>query len=58
MTSLGDLCVCGDLALPGHEQCAGCLADRQAERAQVERRAVEVTEQHEAQVEAQEAAAA
>ena len=54
MTSLGDLCSCGDLALPGQELCAGCLADRQAERAHVEREAAERTEQHEARVEAQE----
>lgn len=57
MTALGDLCVCGDLALPGHDLCSGCIADRQAERAEVEREAAERTEQHEARVEAQETAA-
>ena len=57
MTALGDLCSCGDLALPGHELCAGCLADRQAERAQVEAEAAARTAAYEARVVAQEAAA-
>lgn len=56
MTSLGDLCVCGDLALPGQDWCAGCLADRQAERAQIEAEVAVRTAEHEAQVQAQEAA--
>ena len=57
MTHYGDLCAspyCGDLASPGHSLCTGCLADRQAERAAVERHAVELTEAHEAEVAAQE----
>jgi len=54
MTSLGDLCACGDLALPGQDLCSGCLADRQVERAAVVRDVAVRTAEHEALVEAQE----
>lgn len=43
----GDLCsspFCGDLALPAQDLCAGCIADRQAERQQMADDVRELTE--------------
>lgn len=50
--SLGDMCdVCkADAALPGQILCAGCMADRQAERFLRDLDVRKETEQHEAQV--------
>ncbi len=50
MTSLGDLCACGDLARPGHDLCAGCIADRQAERTLTEKAAALLTAENEARI--------
>lgn len=50
MTAVGDLCPCGDLALPGHDLCAGCAADVQAARSGVAEAARAVTAEHERQV--------
>ena len=52
MTSPGDLCVCGDIAVPGRDLCAGCLADALAERDRITAEARRLTVEHEAQVEA------
>lgn len=54
-----DLCAssyCSDLALPAQDLCSGCTADLQAERERVSVEAARLTAEHEAQVEAQEAA--
>lgn len=55
---VGDICLCGDIALPGQDMCAGCLADLQASRAQVDQSAREATAEHERRVLDQEEAAA
>ena len=52
---MSDLCsspFCGDIALPGHDLCAGCIADLQAEREQIAAEARRLTVEHQAQVEA------
>lgn len=51
MTSLGDMCACGDIALPGRDLCSGCLADLQFERARIADEARRLTEAHEAELE-------
>jgi len=51
MTSLGDMCACGDIALPGRDLCGGCLADLQAERQRIADEARRLTAQHEAELE-------
>lgn len=56
----GDMCAslhCSDLALPGHELCAGCYADVQVERDRVDAEAARLTAEHQERVEAQETAA-
>lgn len=57
MKSLGDICPCGDLALPGQDLCPGCLADLQAERAQFVADTAALTEAHEAAVQAEDVVA-
>lgn len=58
MTALGDLCSCGDIAMPGDDLCAGCHSDFVALRAEVQREAAELTAAHEARVQAQDTVAA
>lgn len=55
---VGDVCVCGDIALPGQDMCAGCLADLQASRAQIDEQARAATEDHERRILDEEQAAA
>lgn len=58
---MSDLCAssfCQDVALPGHDLCAGCLTDRQAERAEADERAARLTAEFEERVHAGEQAAA
>lgn len=46
----GDLCsspFCNDLAMPAQELCAGCIADRQAERQQMAEDTRRLTEHRE-----------
>jgi hypothetical protein len=57
---VSDLCsspFCADIALPGQELCAGCLADLQAERAQRDDETARLTTEHEARIAAEEVAA-
>lgn len=57
MTAAGDMCSCGDIALPGQELCAGCFADWQQRHDETGREAAWLTEQHEQIVTSQETAA-
>lgn len=50
MTSIGDLCPCGDLAAPGQDWCRGCLNDAAAARAVLQEEIALTTEQEEAKV--------
>ncbi len=49
----GDLCEakhCNDLAHPGSDLCAGCIADRQAERELTMQAAAALTAENEAHI--------
>jgi hypothetical protein len=57
VTSLGDLCGCGDLAFPGHDKCGACLEDDRVERAIHDAKVAQITADHEAQtIDSEEAA--
>lgn len=53
MTTPGDMCLCGDIAVPGRDVCAGCLADVLDERQLVSQEARRLTDAHEAELEEQ-----
>jgi hypothetical protein len=59
VTSLGDLCVCGDLASPGHELCGPCRQEAEVARAELVAEIAHLTAEEEAKIiDADEVAAA
>ncbi len=53
MTSLGDLCLCGDLARPGFDLCGPCLEDVRVARAELAAEIAQITAEQEAKTIAQ-----
>lgn len=50
MTSIGDLCLCGDLAAPGDELCAPCREDVRVARGELVAEIAQLTAEHEAKI--------
>lgn len=50
MTSLGDLCTCGDLASPGSDLCSPCLEDVRVARAELAAEIAHLTAENEARI--------
>lgn len=50
MTSIGDLCLCGDLAAPGDELCAPCREDVRVARGELVAEITQLTAEHERKI--------